>query len=101
LCVFPNPEKNKSKVGKRGKSITIFLRELKSKARAGNADVRSRRSTVKPKSGQADKIYSSLQKEMTFYEAACTLPPNWKMLLGVLFNNSTNVNAKWKKFFYG
>jgi hypothetical protein len=27
----------------------------------------------KPKSGQADKIFSSLKKEMCLYEATCTL----------------------------
>jgi hypothetical protein len=33
-------------------------------------------STAKPKSGQADKIFSSLKKEMSLYEATCTLTPN-------------------------
>jgi hypothetical protein len=41
-------------------------------------------STGKPKSGQADKIFSSLNKEMSFYEATCTLTPNLKKLLDAL-----------------
>jgi hypothetical protein len=44
ICVFLRiPRKISWEVGKTGKSITIFLQELKSKARAGKADTRSRR----------------------------------------------------------
>jgi hypothetical protein len=40
--------------------------------------------TAKPKSGQAGKIFSSLKKEMSLYEATCTLTTNLKMLLDAL-----------------
>jgi hypothetical protein len=41
-------------------------------------------STAKPKSREADKIFSSLKKEMSLYEITCTLTPNLKMLLDAL-----------------
>jgi hypothetical protein len=41
-------------------------------------------SSAKPKSGQADRMFSSLKREMSLYEATCTLTPNLKMLLDAL-----------------
>jgi tetrahydrodipicolinate N-succinyltransferase len=38
----------------------------------------------KKKSGQADKIFSLLKKEVSLYKAICTLTPNLKMFLGEL-----------------
>jgi hypothetical protein len=41
-------------------------------------------SRAKPKSGQADTIFSLLKTEMSLYEATCTLTPNLNMLLDIL-----------------
>jgi hypothetical protein len=41
-------------------------------------------SREKPKSGQSDKIFSTLKIKMSLYEVTCTLTPNLKMLLGAL-----------------
>lgn len=57
-------------------------------------------STANPKSGQADKIFPALESEMSLHEATCIVTASSIMLLGALFNNSTNVDAKWKKFVY-
>jgi hypothetical protein len=41
-------------------------------------------STAKPKSGQAHKIFSSIKKVMSLYEATWTLTPDLKMLFDAL-----------------
>jgi hypothetical protein len=41
-------------------------------------------SMAKPKSRQAETIFSSFKKEMSLYEATCTLTPNLKILLDAL-----------------
>jgi hypothetical protein len=46
------------------------------------------------------EIIKREKKQMSLYEATCTPTPNLKMLMDVLFNNSTNVNAKWKELSY-
>ena len=50
-------------------------------------------STAKPKSGQADKIFSSLNKDMNFMKQKY---PNTQLedTFGHTFSNLTNINAK-------
>jgi hypothetical protein len=55
-------------------------------------------STAKPKSGQADKIFSSLKKEISLYEATCILTPNLKLLLDVLLTIRPTSTQNERKF---
>jgi hypothetical protein len=47
---------------------------------------------------QAQKIFSSLQKEVSLYKAACTLPPNLKMLMDALLKFRPKSTQNERKF---
>jgi hypothetical protein len=56
-------------------------------------------SKAKPKPGQADKIFSSLRKQVSLYEATCTLTPNLKLLLDTLLTTRPTSTQNERHFY--
>lgn len=55
-------------------------------------------SMARPKSGNADKIFSPSEREKSFYKSTCNLKPTCRCFW-VILSNSTNTNIKVKDKF--